>query len=672
MYSDQCDKECDKFNNIINEKFDVIFNEKFAGKFDEHFKDIFIGKFNDSFDRLFFELFSEIFDEIFKNKFDDIFFVIFNRIFNEKFSQIFNEKFNEMFSNGFNAKFNGKLINVITQKLEDHFGNNFDEKLKEKLIEKFNNCKLIEKLSAEIENKLNEKFSEKLEECFEDKFDEDFNDEFSYKFNDRLNDRLNSKLNCAIGTSGANMFETGLEKHQKYKSHYGINEIFYGIGVENEVYLEFENGIDVKKANFLNNRKRERYSVDYNTNYNQEKIANFLKLYADKYGDTIKVPLLINSHSFTHTDCENNPKTLYTKLCEPNPKFLGQTLIDKISETNEYLKSQRDMSYTFDGDTIEFMTLDFYNTNINNVISELKSHKSNFLDNLNDSFRKNNIFSQYGKVNIMSNNYPFATYMTNIKNVNMFNNGTYHINITLPTLLNKFGKVVNPEKFAKQHKDYIKYIQFMEPLLISVFGSPDVFSKIDTESVVSSSSQRCTVSRYIGVGTYDTDKMITGKILSIDIAELECSKNDYWWYNKFHQNSAYVKLDKIGLDINFNKHFNHGIEIRFFDHITDDDTLKNVLKFLIYLADFILDKEKSDIVANVPNPIYDMEWNNVTEKCMRYGSSFALNESSVNMYSKIFGFQIKSSVVSNIYTEIYHNLGGLYSRNGKLSRRTIA
>jgi histidyl-tRNA synthetase len=30
---------------------------------------------------------------------------------------------------------------------------------------------------------------------------------------------------------------------------------------------------------------------------------------------------------------------------------------------------------------------------------------------------------------------------------------------------------------------------------------------------------------------------------------------------------AIDKLDKIGLDINFNKHYNHGIEIRFFDHI---------------------------------------------------------------------------------------------------------
>jgi len=63
-----------------------------------------------------------------------------------------------------------------------------------------------------------------------------------------------------IGNSGA-------EKHTKYKHLYGSDEVFFGLGIENEVYLELEKGIEFTEEKFLKNRKRERYSVDYNTSY---------------------------------------------------------------------------------------------------------------------------------------------------------------------------------------------------------------------------------------------------------------------------------------------------------------------------------------------------------------------------------------------------------------------
>lgn len=52
----------------------------------------------------------------------------------------------------------------------------------------------------------------------------------------------------------------------------------------------------------------------------------------------------------------------------------------------------------------------------------------------------------------METNNPFAIYMTNINNISMFNNGTLHYNITLPTKLNNKCNIENSEKFINDHK----------------------------------------------------------------------------------------------------------------------------------------------------------------------------------------------------------------------------
>ena len=39
-----------------------------------------------------------------------------------------------------------------------------------------------------------------------------------------------------------------LAKHLKYKDSYKKNELYWGIGLENELYLEFENYINFEKS----------------------------------------------------------------------------------------------------------------------------------------------------------------------------------------------------------------------------------------------------------------------------------------------------------------------------------------------------------------------------------------------------------------------------------------
>ena len=457
-------------------------------------------------------------------------------------------------------------------------------------------------------------------------------------------------INETINLVGINLIgKNSLDKHMKYENTYKKDELYWGIGIENELYLEFENYINFEKSKFLKNHKRERYSIDYYTNYKNEYLETSFKIFSLNYDE--RLPLLLNCHSMTRTDKSNNSKTLYTKICEPNPKFEDETLWEFILKNNEYLKNNFDKSFTFDGDTFEIITLNFYNTTVDNVIEEYIKYKNDFITNLQNVFNEHNIFSKYGKIDFMKDNHPFAIHLTNINNVGIFNNGTIHFNITLPTKLNSDGFINDKISFINIHKNYIKLIQFMEPLFLCVYGSPDPFSNYklsnyDDSHLFSSSSQRGAVSRYIGIGTYNTETMKPGKLLIDDINTFDIATNEIGWYNKYYKNCAYNKLENLGYDINFNKHYNHGVEIRFFDHVNDENTIKEILKHLIYLGDYSLEND-----VNI-NPILNKDWNKLVVKCMKYGKNTNLNEKELNLYNTLFKYKFVNTNIVDLYYEI--------------------
>ena len=469
------------------------------------------------------------------------------------------------------------------------------------------------------------------------------------------------------------------EKYSKYKNQYAKNTLYWGLGIENEIYLEFEHKYNINKTELLdkNKRKRERYSVDYYTNYNTLELNNALQFYVDNTSESgveeskLQLPILLNSNSFTRTDASNNSKTLYTKLCEPNPRFIGHTLIETLQNHNTYFIDNINNKWLFDGDTIEFNTLNFFNITLQDIVTELNVNKCEFITHINDSFTKLNIFNSYGNVKIMEKNHPFCTYMTNFKNINMFNNGTLHYNLTLPTQLNKSGKIKNMDKFIKEHSKAIKIIQWMEPFLIAIYNSPDPFSMMKNypnNHKFSKASQRCAISRYIGVGTYDSSTMQTGKILLKPINEVICNDLDYWWFNEYYNNNnAYTKLNDIGVDINFNKHYNHGIELRFIDNITDNAKLFELFEFIIYLMDYILE---SDLINTFENPIMNKIWNNFMLKIIVSGNECELNNSEKEMYENIFKMKISKTNLNDVYYEIFNKLVLRYNTlvpNGKFS-----
>lgn len=446
-----------------------------------------------------------------------------------------------------------------------------------------------------------------------------------------------------------------LEKHKKYKSLYKANELYWGLGIENEIYLELDKGVYVTPTVFMHNRKRERYSVDYSQNYKKDVIEPYLEKLIEKE-TLIKIPLLMNTHSFIHTDSNNEPKRRYTKLNEMNPKFKGETLIEEILKS-KYADTY-EKEWLFDGDTIEFTTIEFYNTTINKVIEELNREKLNFIKELQDYQIKNELFIEYGKIRYMNHNYPFAMYLTNYNNISMFNNGTFHYNITLPTKLNENKEIDNIKQFKEDHKKAIRIIQWFEPLMMCIYNTPDPFS----DSVqFSKCSQRCAVSRYIGIGTYDTDIMLEGKHLTVKIDEYK----SYFWYKRYHKESNYKMLDEIGYDINYHKHYNHGIEIRFFDYISDQRMLKESMEMIIYLMDYVLE------VNEIDNPIKNPIWNEIVVNVMQSGKDYIMTKEEKLQYELIFKCKLKKNKIKEVYYEIYYNLIKKYNTIKIIKKKNV-
>ena len=76
-----------------------------------------------------------------------------------------------------------------------------------------------------------------------------------------------------------------------------LDKEYWGIGIENESYLMFENLHEIDKDFLLKNHKRERYSVNYWENYNIEKLNKALDLLPEKVYLPIYLTRSDNKHS---------------------------------------------------------------------------------------------------------------------------------------------------------------------------------------------------------------------------------------------------------------------------------------------------------------------------------------------------------------------------------------
>jgi hypothetical protein len=420
------------------------------------------------------------------------------------------------------------------------------------------------------------------------------------------------------------MYKYSQEKHLKYDQFYENNKNrdkeYWGIGIENESYMMFNKLVPVTKEFLIKNHKRERYSVDYWVNFKQDIFNKAL----EKLPDTIELPLYINGYLFQKTDLYGEPTRRYTKLAEPNPKFSGTTIDQYLKSNSPKFNKLFEKNMIYDGDTFEFTTYNFYKTNVKNVVEELLQIKGEFISEINKKLvldisnvdlSKNYLFKD--TIIYPPFNYGFAKFLTNMNNLAICNNGTYHINITLPTPLNNRGEIENPEKFKQMHSNAIRMIQWMEPFLIALYGTPDIMHMLDTR--YSGGSLRLIMSRYIGLGTYDSNKMIKGKMLN----DFEYGIPGHY-FNQLHYDSVYNPPEKIGYDFNYNKFQKHGIELRIFDYFPEK-YLEDIMNFIILLCQF-------SIYNIIPNPQEENLWNDFVINCIKNGSNAMV---SYGLYTRL-------------------------------------
>jgi hypothetical protein len=430
-----------------------------------------------------------------------------------------------------------------------------------------------------------------------------------------------------------------LPKHKHYLQTYKKFDYYWGLGLEHETYIKTSQKKDFQSfEDFL---KPERYSVNYYGVYDPEALKKAFKIIFEKTNNLLCVPILINSHSLTHADIYGQHKTTYEKIPKPNPKYAGKTLFEWCCEHNKWLKENYEKKFIFDGDTIEFVTQNFYKTNIDAILNELIETEKQFVCEIK-RLPKKGILETYVPLSLASPiNEPFASYVTNLKNIAMFNNGTLHINLTLPTRLDWSCNPLFWKHFRQQHKRLARLIQWLEPFFVACYGSPDPFGYVSDD--FARGSQRLVVSRYIGLGTYDTHMMPIGKILQIP-------RKCFPWYDRLYSKTKYVTMENIGLDINFNKHGAHGLELRFFDQMSNK-SLKDVLQKLVVLMDVSLSYK-----GKIMNPIENLVWQSCAEDALLYGQGWRVSVEQQECINKIFKIYDRTPKEPVFVTEYFNNL----------------
>lgn len=431
---------------------------------------------------------------------------------------------------------------------------------------------------------------------------------------------------------------------------------YWGIGLENETYMQFEESIIVSGAFIQEKIGHERYSIDYRKCYKSESYLIPVERAFDK-SKNYKVSRMMNSHSLDKVDLNWQHKTIAgTDPIEDNPEYAGKSILENFLETQPYniqsmltQKTNPMGSVNFDGDSIEFVTKYFENRTVGDSCNELAATKKLFIDKINESGVLD------GKLSFPDYNIGFNQFMSNQENIVLFNNGTYHFHMTLPTLTEN-SRIIDYPAFEAKHANAIYLLQWFEPLFIATLGSPDIMQVISTKyglnTQFAGGSMRNAMSRYTGVGTFHKS-MPKGKVLTYPVADFRkllkfTKEENIWWRDQIGADFDYELLSDVGLDFNQEKMYQSGFEFRSFDEFPAS-YLPDLLHTIIIVCEHSLN------LPDVPWCHDSVVWNNLVFKTLKYGyqteitseekeevltvlnlSSFQSEFSTVNMLDAFF------------------------------------
>jgi hypothetical protein len=365
-------------------------------------------------------------------------------------------------------------------------------------------------------------------------------------------------------------------KHLKYMEHHeNKTGEYWGIGIENESYLQWS--VRRTADDFCHlKRKRERYSLDYYKNFVSEPMEKAIAALSSY--STLTYPIFVNSHTFQKMDAHLQHRTFYDLEGTLNPSFT-ESIHDRLLRESSVHREMYDVSVVFDGDTIEFITQDYYCATVEKAVNELIATKERWISDVGPRLSRIALENGWplplGAFEFPQRNEGLVTFLsTDQKSLGICNTQTLHLNLTLPTPI-RDGVMEDKHRFVQDHLAFISMIQVVEPLIVAAYGSPDPFALVDGEYSIG--SQRVTRSRYISLQTFDVDAPVNGKLLL-----RPCPEDSAHWYNRLVQ-SPYQLHTEIGYDINFNKFKGHGVEIRFLDWFPEK-YIKGLMDFFVLLG----------------------------------------------------------------------------------------
>ena len=416
-----------------------------------------------------------------------------------------------------------------------------------------------------------------------------------------------------------------------------IKKYYWGIGLENETYLQFEESLVVSGKFIQEKMGRERYSIDYLKCYRAGSLEKVLARAFDSSKNYL-VSQMMNSHSLEKLDIHFQHKTIQSAppLLD-NPDYAGKSILELFLEKQPFqiqsMLTQKNNpmgSIIFDGDTIEFVTKYYENRTIQESFNELKASKKIFLDKLNET----KILP--GPLTYPQYNIGINMFMSNQKKLVLFNNGTFHFHITLPTLTED-SRIVDYAAFDQSHHKAIYLLQWFEPLFIATLGSPDIMSvisdKFNMEEKFAGGSMRNAMSRYTGVGTYHRS-MPKGKVLTFPVEEFRKLLNfqkeeNIWWRDRIESELSYELLSDVGLDFNREKLYQSGYEFRSFDEFPTE-YLPEVLHAIVLISEHAQHNEEIEWASN------NVIWNNLVFKTLTQGYRTEMTEEEKNEIVRVF------------------------------------
>jgi len=346
---------------------------------------------------------------------------------------------------------------------------------------------------------------------------------------------------------------------------------------------------------------------------------------------------------------------------------------------------------------VEIKTIKYKNRELTSLVNELINKENTFLKILNknkQTSQKIKIYGQlkqyaYGSIKnckipiIPTHSYKYYHY-TKDKLVDY--TGSYHLTITLP-----HKKNITLKKFINIHQEFGRQIQWLEPLLICAFSSPDLRSIGDGDKYTEGSYRvmntgwgnfagsdiRVLENKFITRYTNTDNKWRKGKLKKFQNDLLQCK-------------NVLLSSDLRTISVDFVTNYNEllqqnisklkqtimkkgqGIEIRIFDHFPTQ-YINNLLQIIIIIADNSLntkyDKKSEHVYDNkiwietIQN-IMIQGWNsNITEKYIQIIKNVLDIEFECSSNT---GYDILKCVIESLFIK---NKNGLFSKLTKTNKK---